>query len=179
MKNKRSVSGNENQMAGDIVDLILDDHKDLKRLIKVLKNDDADLGDRYAAFEEFAPLLILHAKPEEQTLYAEMKDDNELRSEGMEGEIEHQIADRLLNEAKETTDEDMWSAKVKVLAELVEHHIKEEESTLLPDYKKHSDVQDRIQLGERFMALKSSIGMEDPMFAAQQAQSESQYPSIH
>lgn len=178
MKNKKSVSGNENEMAGDIIDLILDDHKDLKRLIKVLKNDDTDIGDRYAAFEEFAPLLTLHAKPEEQTLYVEMKNDKELRSEGMEGDIEHAIADRLLNEAKETTDEDMWSAKVKVLAELVEHHIKEEESTLLPDYKKHSETAERIQLGEKFMALKSSIGMDDPMFSAQ-VKSESQYPSIH
>lgn len=176
MKNKRPV--NESEMAGDIIDLILDDHKDLKRLIKVLKNDDADLGDRYAAFEEFAPLLILHAKPEEQTLYTEMKNDKELRAEGMEGDIEHNIADRLLNEVKGTTDEDMWSAKVKVLAELVEHHIKEEESTLLPDYKKRSDIQVRRQLGEKFLVLKSSIGMDDSMFAAQ-TQSESQYPSIH
>lgn len=176
MKSKQSTHNTET--SGDIITLILDDHKELKRLIKVLKNADADPGDRFAAFEEFAPLLTIHAKPEEQTLYVKMKNDSELRAEGMEGEIEHQIAEKLLNEAKSTTDEDLWCARVKVLAELVEHHIKEEENTLLPDYKKRSDLQTRIQLGETFMELKASIGMEDPIFAGI-LPDEVHAPSIH
>ena len=175
MKSKKHSSPQENTQ--DIIDLILDDHKDLKRLIKTLKDSEADLGERYAAFEEFAPLLTIHAKPEEQSLYIEMKKDDELRSEGMEGDVEHALADQLLNEIKNTEDEDLWSAKVKVLAELVEHHIEEEEDTLLPDYKKHSDKAQRIELGEKFLALKETIGMEHPFFSADQL--NPQHPSIH
>jgi Hemerythrin HHE cation binding domain len=158
------------QVAGDIVDLILEDHKELKRLIKILKDDEVDFGDRYAAFEEFAPLLTIHAKPEEQSLYVEMKKNKELRVEGLEGDVEHALADQLLNEAKVTEDEDLWSARVKVLAELVEHHIKEEEKEMLPDFKDQTDKKLRLQLGEKFIKLKEGIAMGHPLFIGTEVQ---------
>lgn len=139
---------------GDIVNLILEDHRSLKELIKVMKDLDNDMDERQQAFEEFAPLLVLHAKPEEQTLYTACKQDEEMRTEGFEGDVEHQLADQMLEEIERTEDEDLWSARVKVLAELVEHHIQEEEGDLLPDFKKHSELEDRIQLGNRFIELK-------------------------
>ncbi|MNT72669.1 hypothetical protein D3C72_2112950 [compost metagenome] len=56
-----------------------------------------------------------------------------------------------------TEDEDLWSARVKVLAELVEHHIEEEESELLPDFKKHCEVEARVQMGAQFLKLKQKL----------------------
>jgi len=152
---------NSIQTTGDIVDLILEDHKPLKELIKILKNDDADMEDRVMAFEQFAPLLISHAKPEEESLYNFMKEDDELRVEGMEGETEHEIADRLINEIYETDNKYLWSAKVKVLAELVEHHIKVEEKTFLPDLKKYSTESDRMEIGKQFLELKNTLFSEN------------------
>lgn len=153
---KRSTSessrGNE-----DIVQLILKDHKQLKQLIKILKDDEADVSERQDAFEQFAPLLIMHAKPEEQTMYEAMKEEDDLRAEGFEGEVEHQLADQLLEEAKRTDDEDLWCARVKVLAEIVEHHIREEESTLLPDFKKECQPEQREELAQEFLRLKSEL----------------------
>lgn len=149
------------QTTGDIVDLILEDHKPLKELIKILKDDDADMEDRVMAFEQFAPQLISHAKPEEESLYNFMKENDELRVEGMEGETEHEIADRLVNEIYETGNKYLWSAKVKVLAELVEHHIKVEEKTFLPDFKKHSTESDRMEIGRQFLELKNTLFSEN------------------
>ncbi|HEX4924025.1 MAG TPA: hemerythrin domain-containing protein [Bdellovibrionales bacterium] len=140
----------------DIVELILDDHKQLKELIAVLKDSEKDLSERRAAFEKFAPLLVTHAQPEELVLYTKMKDDEELREHGFEGEVEHQLADQLLMEAGETEDDDLWSARVKVLAELVEHHIDEEEKELLPEFKKHASAEERAKLGELFLAAKDN-----------------------
>lgn len=140
----------------DIVEVILEDHKPLKELIKVMKDSDSEIALRKAAFQEFAPLLIAHAKPEEETLYVYMKGNKELREEGFEGDVEHQLADQLLEECKRTTDDDLLGARIKVLAELVEHHIEEEEEELLPDFKKNSDEAERIQLGNRFFGLKAS-----------------------
>jgi hemerythrin superfamily protein len=141
----------------DIIEMILHDHKALKKLIKVMKNSDKDLSERQEAFEEFAPLLVVHAKPEEQTMYVFMKDDEDLREEGFEGDVEHGLADQLLEEIKRTDDEDLWGARVKVLAELVEHHIEEEEDELLPDFRKHSDIEERVQMGAKFMELKHKL----------------------
>lgn len=144
--------------SGDLITMIMADHKPLKDLIKILKNsDDYEIEERQEAFEEFAPLLVAHAKPEEQTMYVFMKADEELREGGFEGDVEHQLADQMVEEAKRTDDEDLWSARVKVLAELVEHHIKEEESEMLPDFRKNSELEQRVQLGEQYMQLKTEI----------------------
>lgn len=150
----------------DIVNMILEDHKPLKRLIAIMKDSDKDPSERAEAFAEFAPLLISHAKPEEQTLYAYMKKEEELREEGFEGDVEHQLADQMVEEIMRTDDADLWSARVKVLAELVEHHIEEEEEELLPDFKKNSEPAERMQLGQDFLMLKTKMleqgGLESP-----------------
>lgn len=138
----------------DIINLILEDHKPLKEMIETLKDEDVDAEDKMACFEEFAPTLVAHAKPEEETLYKAMKEDEDLRTEGFEGEVEHTLADQLIEEIKRTQDEDEWCAKVKVLAEIVEHHIEEEEENLLPDYKKSSERDERQELGQEYLTLK-------------------------
>ena len=138
----------------DIVSIILEDHKPLKDLIKIMKDSDRSADERFEAYQEFAPTLIAHAKPEEEILYATMKKDEELREEAFEGDVEHQLADQMVEEIKRTTDEDLRSAKIKVLAELVEHHIEEEESELLPDFKKSSDLETRAEMGNRYLELK-------------------------
>jgi hemerythrin-like domain-containing protein len=152
MNAKGAGKGAQNE---DIIQLILEDHKPLKRLIKIMKDSDAELSERQDAFEEFAPLLVVHAKPEEQTLYVTMKEEDEMREEGFEGDVEHQLADQLLEEIKRTDDEDLWSARVKVLAELVEHHIEEEEDEMLPDFKKEIEISERVELGQEYLRLKA------------------------
>ncbi|QDK45786.1 hypothetical protein DOM22_11825 [Bdellovibrio sp. ZAP7] len=146
--------GKEFSKQDDIVEMILEDHKPLKELIKIMKDSDKDLEAREDAFAEFAPLLVCHAKPEEQSLYVYMKGNEELREDGFEGDVEHQLADQLCEEIMRTEDPDEIGAKIKVLAELVEHHIEEEEEDLLPEFRKNSEPQERMQLGEKFLALK-------------------------
>ncbi len=140
----------------DIVDLILEDHKPLKELIEVMKDTDNSLAERKSAYEEFAPLLAKHAKPEEQILYVHMKRDKRLRTEGFEGDVEHVLAEQLVDETKNTADEELWSARVKVLAELVEHHIEEEEEELLPKFRKFSTREDRVAMGIEFLDAKDN-----------------------
>lgn len=143
--------------SSDLVSLILEDHVLLKELIEVLKDSDRSFEDREEAFAEFAPLLVMHAKPEEETLYMAMKDHEDMREEGFEGDVEHQLADQMLEEAKRTDDRDLWGARVKVLAELVEHHIKEEETEMLPNFKKNVDLETRVLLGEDFLMMKEDL----------------------
>ncbi|WP_291516538.1 hemerythrin domain-containing protein [Bdellovibrio sp. ArHS] len=164
-KKQTKISSGKNAEL-DIINMILEDHKPLKELIEVMKDSEKGLEERQEAFAQFAPLLISHAKPEEQSLYRYMKSDEELREGGFEGDVEHQLADQMVEEILRTEDEDVWSARVKVLAELVEHHIEEEEDELLPDFKKHSETSDREKLGQLFLDLKTRLlergGMDAP-----------------
>jgi hypothetical protein len=145
--------------AGDIITLILEDHKPLKRLIKIMKSD-KPLSERKAAYKEFVPLLVAHAKPEEQTWYVAMKQDEDMREHAFEGDVEHQLADQMAEEAERAEDGDLYGARIKVLAELVEHHIKEEEEEMLPEYRKNSESEDRVALGEKYLQLKAQIEAE-------------------
>ncbi len=164
MKKQSTKKGmSQSQEEGDILELILEDHKPLKQLIKILKDPEKySLEERRDAFEDFAPLLTIHAKPEEESLYIFMKDkdEDELKVQGYEGDVEHAIADQLVNEIKETGNEDLWSARVKVLAEMVEHHIEEEEDEMFPEIRKNSELEERAKLGTLYMQLKTQFDAE-------------------
>ncbi len=138
----------------DIVRVILEDHKPLKELIEVMKDDENSHAERFEAFESFTPLLIAHAKPEEEILYTYMKKKSELKEIACEGDVEHGLADQLVEMVKRETDEDVKAAQIKVLAELVEHHIEEEEEELLPDFEKETDRELRMKMGDSFLELK-------------------------
>lgn len=138
----------------DIVRIILEDHKPLKQLIAVMKDDEQPHSERFEAFEAFAPLLVAHAKPEEEVLYTYMKEKSDLKEIACEGDVEHSLADQLVEMAKRETDKDTKAAQIKVLAELVEHHIEEEEEDLLPEFRKETDREARIKMGDAFLELK-------------------------
>lgn len=73
MQHTERTAGKTRQTATqgmDIIDAILEDHEPLKELIEIMKDSEKPFDQRLDAFEEFAPLLIAHAKPEEETLYA-------------------------------------------------------------------------------------------------------------
>ena len=144
------------ESAGDIIDLIKRDHKPIKKLLKIMKDDDSSLTEKRAAFAKFAPILVAHAKPEAAVWYGHMKSERDMKVEGLEGDVEHGLADQLIAELKRTKDKDMFEAKVKVLAELVEHHVKEEEDEMLPDFKKKSEREEREVLGAKYEKLRAA-----------------------
>jgi hypothetical protein len=52
-------------------------------------------------------------------------------------------------------------AKVKVLAELVEHHIEEEEEKNLPKFKRASSAQERDDLGRKYLERRSAFAIPE------------------
>lgn len=145
-----------NTSKSDIITLILEDHKSLKRLIKVMKNEVGTFSEKKKAFKEFISLLGRHEKPEEQTWYASKKALPVMMEEGLEGEIEHGLADQLCEEIQTTGDKSLYIAKVRVLAELVENHLIKEEKDQLPAFKKACELEERVELGKTYLALKQT-----------------------
>lgn len=161
-KRNSSVSYHVQTAKEDIVKLILADHEPLKKLIKVLKDLEASIRTRRRSFEQFATLLLVHARSEQESLYVYLKDEKkELRIEGLEGEVEHDLAERMIEEVRMAEYADLWTARCKVLAELVEHHIEEEEAEILPGFKKESDMEDRVMIGKQYLELKDHYRREE------------------
>jgi len=148
---------NDRALEGDVIQLILRDHQPLKKLIQTLKKSEIERAEKEPTFEEFAGLLIIHAKAEEKSLYVEMKGTPGLRLEGFEGDNEHAIAEQLVQEINATPDDHEWSAKVKVLAESVEHHINEEEEHMLAKVAETLESSDRQKIGDLYTEIKGEL----------------------
>jgi hypothetical protein len=69
--------------------------------------------------------LLLHYRP------LEASQSEASRSFAHEGANEHQIVERQLQKLSADADKtgEQWAAELRVLRELVEHHVEEEEST--------------------------------------------------
>lgn len=149
---KTAAKKNQN----DIIKLILEDHVPLKKLIKVLKDPHIKMSEKRPSFEKFAVQLLAHAKPEEASLYSWMQENkSEARMEAFEGLTEHAIAEHLIEEIRVTTDKNEWLGKVKVLGELVEHHIQEEETSMFKLVKKEFNAEMRAEIGDEYLKQKA------------------------
>ena len=153
----------------DAIALLTADHKEVQKLFKQyekLAEDEAPADERKALAAEICLNLIVHAQIEEELFYpaarAAMPDDDDLLDEA---EVEHASAKQLMAEiAQMQPDDKLYDAKVIVLGEYVNHHVKEEEGEMFPKAKK-SDM-DLADLGQQLMERKEAL-----MAEAQQAAS--------
>lgn len=143
----------------NIIDVLMLDHRYLKECIKVLKNEgDKKLKLRYA--KTFLDALHKHSEAEKKVVYAPLLKLADLKKLIIEGEIEHGIVDAKVKmlSPKLTglrTLSDELEVEMKVLAELVEHHLKEEESEVIPKMRKDLDKTILNEMGFQFMKLRS------------------------
>ena len=108
-------------------------------------------------FEEIADKLAVHATIEERHFYpaAKAKGTEDLLLEALE---EHLSVKRLISDllALDAHD-DTFDAKVKVLQEQIEHHVKEEEKELFPAVKKLLDKETLDALEQEMMATEEEL----------------------
>lgn len=136
------------------------DHQQLKKLIRAVnKSEDAD--ERRRLFTEFAELLIKHSKAEEKVVYDALiaTGEEEEQESGHEGYTEHMLAETLLKKLKAGADplSPEWSAEAKVMMEILEHHIEEEEDEIFSQVKEDFDTSERKEMGEAFEAQKDKV----------------------
>ncbi len=143
----------------NIIEILIFDHKYLKECIEILKDKEADKRKKTRYAKGFLDALKKHSMGEKKALYAPLKENREFRSHILEGEIEHAIVDAKvkallpkLNRIQSLNDE--MAAELKVLAELVEHHLEEEEDELFPKMKKNIDKEILNQIGYQFTVIR-------------------------
>lgn len=142
----------------DLISAIKRDHEGLRNFIWVMKDTDRPLTERRRAAELFSSLLKSHTLAEETAVYKpmEQKADHDLVIRIEEGYVEHTAADRVMADMEKATDPNVWSAHANVLAELVEHHLKEEEDEMFPMMKKQIPKRLEAELIVSFLDLRAS-----------------------
>lgn len=132
----RNTISEDQETKFDFIDLLEKHHDYLEESISVLTDKDASSADKQVQLNRFIHLLNMHGKAEEESLYQGLKQsaEKEARLEGIAGQDEHNVAFQLANQLKQYNFEDSWSeevdAKAKVLANLVQNHINEEETEM-------------------------------------------------
>lgn len=124
----------------DAVDLLDADHVAVKKLFNAYKKlceADAPAEDKLSIAEEICQELSVHAQIEEEIFYPEVraaiKDDLLLD----EAEVEHSTAKDLIAQILEMSPEDkLYDAKVMVLGEYIDHHVKEEREEMFVKARK-------------------------------------------
>jgi hemerythrin superfamily protein len=140
---------------GDVVDLILDDHRLLEDLLRQLRDATAD---REAARSALAAVLVAHGEAEEAEVYpALVRKDAIEAGEAEHGEHEHAEGNQALLALLEcrATDTQKFDDAVEELATALNHHIGEEEQTILNPARTDVDEATRRRLGLAFAAARN------------------------
>ncbi len=139
----------------DAIVILKADHDKVKDLFDQFKKTDSMAEKKKLATEAITELRI-HATIEEELFYPALRGkeavDQDLLNESDE---EHHVAKLLIGELITMTTEDHFVAKFTVLAENIEHHVKEEEGDLFPQARK-TDV-DFVALGKKLNARKNDL----------------------
>jgi hypothetical protein len=116
---------------GDVLDLILEDHRRFEELLRELRNSSSD---RDAARRAVAALHVAHAEAEEQHVYPTLRRKHAIgEHEAEHGEEEHAEGHQALLAVLEAEqlEGEVFDDLVEELAGTINHHLTEEELTIL------------------------------------------------
>ena len=142
-------------LQGDVVELILDDHRRFEALLRDLRDSSQD---RDAVRRAFAALHVAHAEAEERHVYPNLRRKRAVgEHEAEHGEEEHAEGNAALLAVLELkgTDTDAFDDAVEELARVVNHHLTEEELTILNPARDEVGPRVRADLGEQFCAERN------------------------
>ena len=148
---KKSASS---RSPSDAIALLRADHRTVQELFKQFEKTRSD--DRKKALaEQICTELTIHAQIEEEIFYPAAR--GAIRDEDLldEATVEHQSAKDLIAQIEGGAGEDLWEAKVTVLGEYINHHVKEEQNELFPKVQKTR--LDLKALGEQMPARKMEL----------------------
>jgi hemerythrin superfamily protein len=148
----------------DAIALLKADHAEVKKCFKEyqkLVDAEADSDQRQELAEQICMLLTVHATIEEEIFYPAAREvlgeDADLVDEA---DVEHASAKDLIAQIQGMDpDDDLYDAKVKVLGEYIDHHVKEEQDEMFPKVKEAG--LDTKALGEQLQSRKEELMTEE------------------
>lgn len=165
MMNNRRVNEENGIQDLNIIDLILMDHRFLKTSIEVLIDDGADRKRKLSISKDFLDAVALHSSAEKKAVYANLENHPELHFNILEARTEHELIDHKVKVLRGKVSRtrvlrDKLSVELKVLAELLKHHLMEEESETLPRMDEAIGDETLREIGKEFMKVRK-FSVED------------------
>jgi hemerythrin superfamily protein len=139
-----------------ILDALAKDHRALELLLDQIKaTPSTEPADRVERFTQLQALLQGHSRAEEEVVYRRLQQRSPEEEKLLEAYEEHHVVDLLLQELASACPGGVaWSAKTRVLEELLRHHIREEEIALFPLISGAFDEAAQAEMEQQFRVLK-------------------------
>jgi len=147
----------------DAIALLKKDHEKVKALFSQAEAlSDTAYAARLKLFKEIDAELTLHTTVEETIFYpavkAKTKRNSDERDEVLEAYEEHAGAKDLIAKLERLDARDeTYKAKLQVLSEMIQHHVKEEESVLFPEARALLGADELERLGEQIAVAKRKL----------------------
>ncbi|MBV4477684.1 hemerythrin domain-containing protein [Pseudomonas botevensis] len=147
------------------IDLLKADHEKVKTILTQLsESTDRALKKRTELLGKLEMEISIHTRLEEEILYPAFKAAGSKEEDVMyyEAKEEHRTVDSLVLPDLKLTDPGTpeFSGRVKVVKELLEHHIEEEETEMFPQAKKLLGKAKLDELGVQMEAMKATYKKE-------------------
>lgn len=144
----------------DILTKLKQEHREVQALLDELV-DSTNAAQSKALLKKIKIALVPHARAEEKVVYDPLRKlkDKEVKQNSEEGYLEHSLADKMLMTLGKTRNANSpeFRAAAKVLRELLNHHIREEESAIWSDVKDNFSDEQRHEMNRRFEAAKKKV----------------------
>ncbi len=153
---KRS-SGTRSAAARDAIALLKQDHQQVKGWFEEFLSARAD-GRKQDLAERICQALKVHTEIEHEIFYPaflEATGDEDIHHEA---EVEHDSAKKLIAEIERSgPQDDYFDARVKVLSEMIQHHVNEEEKRDGMFARARQSAMDLRSLGEQLAERKAQL----------------------
>ncbi len=137
-------------------DLLKEDHQKVLALFEQLEEDgEMEMDSREDIFSQIEEELEMHLEGEEKFFYPVLEESEDTHEKVLEAYEEHHVAKTVLGEFGELSqDDERWMAKVKVLKEIVNHHVEEEEGKVFKAARKALDKEKIQEITHQFQEQK-------------------------
>ncbi len=141
----------------DALELLKQDHQKVAELFGQVEATKSEKKHKQL-FQQIKVALEAHTHIEETILYPSFVQHEELKDMTLEAYEEHKQVKTLLREIDQLAEgSERFDAKLTVMAENVEHHVKEEETEMFPKVRNHYDKRQLAQLGQEMEAAKQAF----------------------
>ena len=141
----------------DAIALLKADHRQVEKWFEQFQTSRSESKKSELA-QEICKALTVHTIIEEEIFYPAFYEATGEKSLHHEAEIEHEGAKKLIAQIKDSgPQDDYFDAKVKVLSEMIKHHVREEEKREGMFAKARECDMDLKALGEQLAARKAQL----------------------
>ncbi len=150
-----SIQARSTSLPKDAIALLKADHKAVSDLFAEYEKARSS-SRKKALIAEICTALSVHAQIEEEIFYPAVKAALKDKLLVPEATVEHASLKDLIAQIEAVEpDTEMVEARIKVLAEYVKHHVKEEQDEMFP--KVRASTIDVVELGMRMSARKEDL----------------------